>query len=266
MDWVKLYTSYFDDVAIATGSDAAEVMFTRGIAHVGRAETGGFIATEQLHSLTRRPAQARKIADQLTQPAPNGDAGPWVKVTGGYRIRNWEPAQAELEALLRRRKSDAARKRAQRDRDRGVSRDESAGQSRDCHTTERREEKTAAAAAGQTPPQPVENLPGELQILRGKLDARKLHVRWDRLAPDQVAEIVDLIHIHGDGPLVKAALAAYQPNDPIQFAQGWLSHWRALSTAGLRAVPDPVCEIHPAQGMPARSCSYCAADRLAGDA
>ena len=38
MEWVKLTTDYFRDLAIALGDDALEVMFTRGLALAGEIE------------------------------------------------------------------------------------------------------------------------------------------------------------------------------------------------------------------------------------
>lgn len=122
------------------------------------------------------------------------------------------------------------------------------------------------ADAHTTPPPPVDNLPGELAILRAKLDARKLQVRWDKLDADQVTEIQQLVELHGDGPLVKAALNAYRPNDPPVFAQAWLSDWRLLRPPGTFAVvASPSCPVRGHSGTVAH-CVQCAADRLAGDA
>lgn len=123
----------------------------------------------------------------------------------------------------------------------------------------------AAAAPANAAAAPVENLPGEVEILRRKLEARKLTVRWDKLTPEQLDEIVALVHVHGDGPLIQAANLAYQPNNPIAFAQGWLSHWRALPPPGkLRAVTDDdYCPAHPWQYQPADSCRLCASEALA---
>lgn len=262
MDWVKLYTSYFDDIAIATGTDAAEVMFTRGIAYVGRTGSGGFIALEQLHHLTRRPAQARKIADQLTRPAPNGERGPWEKVAGGYRIRNWDDAQAELEALRKRRQSDRNRKQKQRNKDRGVT-----GQSRDSHaesphTESKRESKTAAAAAEAA----AAALPTSIEILRDKLRAHTAlqALRFDGLTPENTSRLEDLIALHGDHRLVDTAIRTLRTPPPVHVA-AFLGTWAALPEPGQKLrVIEAECDLHP--GKPARSCIGCAGDRLAGDA
>ena len=99
MDWVKLFTHYDADVAIAAADDAAEVMFTRALAYAGRNRTGGFIPAGQLHHLTRHPTRAKKIVAQLTAPSPVGGPGPFEVVDGGWQIRNWEIYQDQLEGI-----------------------------------------------------------------------------------------------------------------------------------------------------------------------
>lgn len=270
--WVKLYTSYDSDPAIAAGDDAAEVMFTRGIAYCGRARTGGFIPDAQLHHLTRHPARAKRIVVQLTRATPTGAPGPWEVTTGGYQIRNWEHYQDQLDALEERRKNDRERKRRSRSAkdtappDRGVT-----GQSRDRHgtvrTTEQKQSRTAAAAADTTAAAaPVDNPPGPLdlppavEILKAALEAHKLVVRWDRLTPEHLDDIAALTDVHGDGPLVKAALASHRPDKPAAFAQAWVGIWKSLPAPGtpLHALPAPC----PQQGHSGteRHCIECAAE------
>ncbi|MBZ5736471.1 hypothetical protein K8Z61_18425 [Nocardioides sp. TRM66260-LWL] len=117
----------------------------------------------------------------------------------------------------------------------------------------------AAAAADR------ETLPDELAILRSKLNTRKLVVRWDRLSADQIDEIRALVALHGDGPLVKTAIQAFQPNNPPVFAQAWLENWRALPAPGdhLAALDDPCPQ--PGHSGTTRHCPQCAADALADD-
>ena len=67
MEWVKLTTDYFRDLAIALGDDAQEVMFTRGLALAGEIEQSGFIPDAMLPGLTRRPALAKKTAQKLVK-------------------------------------------------------------------------------------------------------------------------------------------------------------------------------------------------------
>ncbi|MFC3986506.1 hypothetical protein [Streptosporangium jomthongense] len=114
----------------------------------------------------------------------------------------------------------------------------------------------------ESPPLPHE-LPEPVRRLRRQLEDSRLVVRWDKLGNDLVAEVTVLVEIHGADRLVKAALAAYQPNKPPAFAQAWLAIWRALPsrTERLRAVTE-TCAVHILP-FPCRSC---AADRLAGEA
>ncbi|WP_181312485.1 hypothetical protein [Nocardioides campestrisoli] len=117
----------------------------------------------------------------------------------------------------------------------------------------------AAAAAGGTTP-----LPPQLEILKSKLDAARMVVRWDRLTTDQHDEIAALVDLHGDGPLIKAAVASHRPDSPASFAQAWLGIWKALPPpgAGLQLVRAR-CPIHDTQLDAAGSCRSCAADQKA---
>lgn len=265
MDWVKLFTHYDADLAIAAADDSAEVMFTRGLAYAGRNRTSGFIPTAQLHHLTRHPARARRIVEQLTRPAPDGTPGPWETVEGGFRIRNWEHYQDQIEAIEERRKADRERKRKQREREkqqqgvRGPSRDSHA----DVRTGEEEEEEEAAAAASDVTPR-TRDLPPSVAILRSALEAHKLMVRWDTLTDSDLTEIESLIETHGDGPLVQSAVRAYQPNKPPVYARAWLGGWRALRKPGdlrLVAAAHPCPE--PGHSGTTRHCAQCASERLA---
>ncbi|RDZ48703.1 hypothetical protein C5C07_20690, partial [Haloferax sp. Atlit-4N] len=123
------------------------------------------------------------------------------------------------------------------------------------------EEEVDAAAAATTPP-----LPPSLEILKAKLDAAKMTARWDRLTGDQHAIIEQLIDLHGDGPLVKSAIAQYRPGAPAVFAQAWLAGWMSLVPAGtgLRVVSTPC----PESGHSGTTdhCTQCASERLEGGA
>lgn len=267
MDWVKLFTHYDADVAIATADDAAEVMFTRALAYAGRNRTGGFIPAGQLHHLTRHPARAKRIVAQLTRTAPHGAPGPLQAVDGGYQIRNWEHYQDQLEAIEERRKADRDRKRKQRQKDKqptatpplvtGPSRDSHA----DVRTGEGEEERDAAAAAAR--PASTAALPPAVEILRATLEAHKLSVRWDTLTADDLDEITDLIGLHGDGPLVQSALRAFQPNRPPVYAKAWLGGWRALRKPGdLHLVTADPCP-NPGHSGTTRHCTQCASEQKA---
>src|SRR6266568_1324159 len=103
MDWVKLGSGYFLDVAIACLDDAGEVMFLRGLAYCGAADSGGFIPEAMLPALGRR--------NQTKTAAAIVKAGKWERVDGGYRVTQWEKWQHELEVLLGKRRREADRKR-----------------------------------------------------------------------------------------------------------------------------------------------------------
>lgn len=267
MDWVKLTTDYYRDFAIALGDDAREVMFTRGIALVGETESGGFIPNQLLHTLTRRPQHATRIAKGLVAEDL------WEKVPGGYQVVNWSTINAELEKYAEKKRRDRDRKRAARQsggQSRAVSVDVSADSPAprpvDRLYESESKSKTAAAAAEDAAAAPRMLAP-ELELLRSRLEAKKLHVRWDGLTADQVAEIVALIDVHGDAALVQTAVNRYRADDPPRWAQAWLGDWRNIPTPGQRlaAVKDPPCR-EPGHSGTTRHCAQCAADKLAGDA
>lgn len=265
MEWVKSLTGYYRLLEIATGSDAMEVMFKRADALAGELGSDGFIPDAMLSQLTRKPGQAKKTAADLVK------AGLWVKVRGGYLIVDWSTINAELVRLHARKKRDRDRKRADRAASRDVSTDASVDGSADAasdspadslYESERKsKKKTAAAAAGPTPP-----LPPSLEILKTKLDARKMTARWDRLTTDHIATIERLIEVHGDGPLVHSALLTHRPDSPAAFAQAWIGAWSSLPEpgAGLRLVDEPRCE-EPGHSGTTRFCIQCAADSKAVD-
>lgn len=105
-------------------------------------------------------------------------------------------------------------------------------------------------------------LPPAIEILRGALEARKLHVRWDRLTAEQITEVEHLIDVHGDGPLVASAVRDFQPNKPVAFAQAWLPSWRQLRRPGdLAAVATPCGE--PGHTGTTTHCAQCASEQRA---
>lgn len=266
MDWIKLFTAYAADLAIATGDDAAEVMFTRGMAYCGANRTGGFIPDAQLHNLTRHPHRARRIVKQLTRVKLDGEPGPWEVVEGGYRIRNWHHYQDQLEAIEERRRNDRDRKRRQRARERQDS-DLVTGQSRDSHAevTVREEEGDEDAAAAATYAAAAE-LPGPIAVLCSKLRAHTAlrGLRSDTLKPDQQAELVALIDLHGDQPLVDVALNTLRHPAPTH-ASAFLGTWRSLPAPGqrLHVVRPQHCPVHSTTLTPSGACSSCAADQIA---
>lgn len=275
MDWVKLMTGYYRDIAIAVGSDAAEVMFTRGCALAGEIEQSGFIPDAMVPSLTRKPVNARKVAAELVAK------GLWERVRGGYQIVNWESIQAELERIVAKKARDRDRKRAERENARRAAEsggsvahnaapssvDASADSPTDSHedrlSGESKSKRTTAAARPGKPKPKTLDLPPAVEILRAALEAHKLFVKWNRLTAEQLTEIEDLVGRHGDRALVQAALRAYQPDKPAVYAQAWLEDWRILRRPGdLAVVPDEPCPEpgHAYSGGTTRRCNACIAE------
>lgn len=237
--FIKLHTDYYDDVVLASLDDAAEVMFTRGLAHCGSAGTGGLILTSKLMTLSRKTtlAQAKKVADRLTQPIGDFE-GPWVKVPAGYQVRNWSVYQDRLDALELRRKSDRDRKR----RSRGQSRDTS----RDVTGTEIETEIEAAAAAPRAARGgkkiPLDDLPPAVLKLRDRFAALTvLHtVRFTDLTPDWLERLEPLIAKHGVDTLTDFARRTQRPVGGVSTVQGFIPTWDDI--AAPRAVVDePMC-------------------------
>lgn len=119
MDWVKLSARYYLDPAVANLDDAAEVMFTRGLAYAGNGQ-GGFIPDGVLPGLSRKRRYEASVQALVA-------AGLWLPARGGFKIARWEEWQSELEAIARRRSADRDRKRREREREKaqaeGLSRD-----------------------------------------------------------------------------------------------------------------------------------------------
>jgi hypothetical protein len=255
MDYIRLWTTFYDDPELIAAGEAAEVLYVRAMAYAGRQETDGFIPKEMPARLT--PAKTQPRITALVRE------GLWVQVEGGWRIVNWERRQTSKEELEASREGARRRQAAKRERDQQShpkshhpSRRESrvtddvthAGSSR---TEVEVEVEDAAAAASRAPegamPPP---LPPAVEILRARLEAAKMTVRWDRLTSDELAEVEALIAAHGDAALVKDAIRQYQPNRPIAFAQGWLAGWRQLRPPGRLALVvnrrchDPVNHAH----------------------
>jgi hypothetical protein len=196
----------------------------------------------------------------------------------GWRFHDWEdrqPTKAEVESkreaartrMARHRKSPTHTPRAAtvRANSEGTSqpvREPRPDPTRPAAAAATREAlDTAPTATGTTLPPP---LPDSIEILRSRLETRRLTVRWDKLGPDRIAQIEALIELHGDGPLVDTALRNYRADDPPVFAQAWLPAWLALPAPGTRlaAVPDPAC-TQPGHSGTTRTCAQCAGDRKA---
>lgn len=127
----------------------------------------------------------------------------------------------------------------------------------DCEGDVEGELKAAAAAGSRASLE----LPPAAEILKGKLDAAKLTVRWDKATDADLAEIVALVEMHGDGPLVKSAMAQFRPDSPARFVGAWLGAWRSLPPPGsLRVVAAP-CE-KPGHSGTVSHCTACASEAI----
>lgn len=272
--FVKLSVGYYLDPAVAAAlDDAGEVLFTRALAYCGAARTAGFVSRDVVYGLIRRPTagKVKRLTAQLVT------AGLWRPVEGGWLIRSWEHWQDQLDVLDDRRRRDRERKAAKRaeakqakpSRPPGV-RGMSADFPPTVRTAEEEEEEDAASSSDTREPPPprfvpVDELPGEVAVLRTALEAARLVVRWDRLTPDQAAHVADLATVHGDAALVKAALAAHRPDHPAAFAQAWIATWAALPPPGrsLALVPEPRCTVDGHEHEPASHCSACRSEQIA---
>lgn len=127
VDWFKQRTGYYMEPEMQRAGEKAEVLHLRAKSYCADAETGGYVPETVLPMLTPTGWRQR-VAALVT-------VGLWDRVQGGYRIVDWDEDQAELEAYAARKRSDAARKRAQRERDRHASGpDQEGGQSTDPST------------------------------------------------------------------------------------------------------------------------------------
>lgn len=254
MEFVKLFTRYYLDVAILRAGEAAEVLFIRGLAYSGDQESDGFIPEEALKSLATSRGKARVSA--LVRE------GLWEVVDGGWQIPGWAKHQITKAQLDANRESGRQRVARHRANEKARGNAVTNGEHRSGEVRGKREEVRTAAAAAVPPP-----LPPAVEILKGKLDARRLAVRWDTAGPDRLAAIVRLIEVHGDDALVKSALAQWRPDSPAQFVQAWLPKWEALIPPGtplhvVRTTPRR-CSTHDwVQLDDAGICRSCAADAL----
>lgn len=258
MDFAKLRSNYYRDAAIMRAGEAAEVLFTRALAHCADQENGGIITREALPYLTptKGPTRARALVRE----------GLFEVIPEGWQITNWDKHQVSKEEIEEKRAAGRRRQATYRQRRKNGTRDAVSNGVTNGVTNgevtprevEEEVDNAAAAALRATPP-----LPPPLQILKGKLDAARLVVRWDRLAPEQVTQIEHLITTHGDQPLVKAALGCYRPDSPPAFAQAWLGVWASLPAPGSLSLVQQRCADHGVALSPAGVCPSCEADRKA---
>jgi hypothetical protein len=198
-------------------------------------------------------AKARRWADLLTrhdlwhvtghdcESCPQPGENEWV-------IHDWDTYNSAVG--LSRKRSEAGKKGAavrwQRDGKRhAVASDNTHGSD-----SSRTPLLPSVAAA----PEP---LPPPLLDLRQRLEAVRLTVRWDRLAADQVTELLELLETHGPARLVKNAQAQWQKDNPPAWAQAWIGGWQQLPT--LAPAKRGKCPDHDVE-LP---CNSCAADAKA---
>lgn len=192
---------------------------------------------------------------------------------GMHQFHDYLDLNPSREKVLKDREAAAARQKRARETRASRARTGHSGSHTESHAVTHasvtvgvrspRPDPAPNAAAAASTPGGVTPLPPPLEILRSALEAHRLVVRWDRLHPEQVAEIEQLIETHGDKPLVAAAVRAFQPNKPAAFAQAWLPAWRELRRPGDLAVvqSDPCTE--PGHSGTTRHCVQCASERKA---
>ena len=259
MDWVKLHTDYYRDIAIAVGSDAAEVMFVRGMALAGEIEQSGFLPDALVSTLARKPALATRVAAELVR------ADLWERVKGGYQIVNFARINAELERLVQRKRRDRDRKRRERASSADMSADSPAdGHEDSLYESERKtKKKTAAAAAA---PAAAAERDVSIEILADKLRQHTAlrALRTDKLSDEQAAVLVALIAKHGDQRLVDQALAAMRRDDPPRTIQAFIPGWQVMPAPGQRLaiVPAPPCP-RPGHSGTTLHCAQCASEQKA---
>lgn len=255
MDHVKLSTTQYDEAAMMRAGEPAEVLWSRAFAKCGATESDGFIPDGMPERLCPTRTNARVTA--LVRE------GLWTRVDGGW-LMDWSKQIAKSDLETRR---EAGAKRQQVFRERRANHTSVSDTSRNALLTRQEVEVEVDAAAAASPRAAAAAvevaLSGPIEVLRSKLDARKLTVRWDKLDTAQVDELEQLIDEHGDQVLIRSALAAYRPDNPPAFAQAWLSTWRSLPAAGrLSPVPDP-CDGPGHTGTVAH-CNQCASEQKAG--
>lgn len=248
MEWVKLDSTYYLDVAIVRAGEAAEVLFVRAMAYCGDQENDGLVEKEILPRLC--PTRGRSRAAALVAE------GLWEVVPEGWRFVSWRRHQRTREQMDAEREANRVRKA--RSRDKSTSHGVTHAVTPAGVTEQRRgEERRAAAAAALDP---------VLDVLRAKLQAhtRLQALRFDTLTPDQTQQLVGLVETHGDDCLAQVALDTCRATPPVHVS-AFLGTWDALPAPGqrLRAVEQTFCTTHDwIRRSPAGVCSACASEAL----
>lgn len=117
MEWVKLVAqpAFYLDAALLRAGEAAEVLFTRGLAYCGGSDTRGRIDKTVVPMIVAGKTQARTSA--LVRE------GLWLDQGDHYVVRSWGRWQDEHDAAALKRRADRERIRDKRVKDRDMSRD-----------------------------------------------------------------------------------------------------------------------------------------------
>lgn len=161
MKAVWLSSTYYLDEAVQKLSPNAERMLTRSMAHCGSAESSGYVSEAAIKMLGL--PNPRKLANELV------DAQIYIpRAGGGWDFRSWESWNSAGDALIARRKADAARQARRRAAQQEISRDMSRdspdgadGKNRSFSSVDRRKtgEKSASSDAARTPRLSTETSP-----------------------------------------------------------------------------------------------------------
>lgn len=233
MDWVKLGVRYYLDPAIrgmdGDLGDAAEVMFTRGLARAGEVGGDGFIPERDVPLLARRRRYEAVVSLLLR-------SGLWTDAPGGYRIVRWSDWQDHLDALTRKRAVDRERQRARR----AAARNGRASTREDRPPPHASRDPSRDVAAGE----------GEGEGLKGGDPS------YGPQSPDTPPPRTCPKHTNDPDPPncggCKDARLAWEQHRADRARQ------RALDTANA-----PRCPRH--RGQPASNCAPCRAEQLAAD-
>jgi hypothetical protein len=285
--YVPLSVNYGEDDRVLDAGPLAELVYLRALALSGRLLSDGFITDRQLDRLGldlvelvygAGHAEFGAVIDRLVR------VGLLVREEGppsGYRIRSWHawnlPAEEVRARQDARREADRTRQQRRRarlsggedgqevtapsHRDDGERHDTAPRESRVSRSSTSTSGSTSASTSSSSTAAAAHSVhrPG-VDKLRAELTEAKLLARWDRLDPDELDEVEQLVQAHGVTALVRAAQREHQEAQPAAYARAWLAGWRVLPQP-LRVVRER-CPAHPYLA-PAASCSACAADRKA---
>ncbi|NUO57263.1 MAG: hypothetical protein HOV78_11395 [Hamadaea sp.] len=223
--------------------------------------TDGFVPATVLSRWGTR-ADAKKLVDAGLWHPDEQDG------EKGWRFHEWSEFQPTRAQKLAERATKAAAGRAG-----GVASGRSRREARPKHGASglveppaRPGPTAAAAAAGDAPQTPVDDVP--IAILAGKLRryTALAGLRTDKLRDDQADRITALIETHGDQKLVDVAIRTLRRDDPPQTIQAFLAGWESIPKPGapaLQVVQEPCPE--PGHTGTTRHCIQCASEQKAAN-